>query len=88
MREDGYVMSRHPMHGAEASSSCAALYAPDGTVARPEQERELASAPPAHFNEAQVEQVLWQEFLDHGSSLNNMLNEALRIHWGPAWRIF
>jgi hypothetical protein len=34
---------------------------------------------PAHFNEAQAEQALWQEFRDHDASLNNMLNEALRI---------
>jgi hypothetical protein len=31
---------------------------------------------------------LWQEFRDHGASLNRALNEALRIHGGPAWRIF
>jgi hypothetical protein len=36
--------------------------------------------PPAHFNEAQAEQALWQEFRDHGASLSNALNEALRIH--------
>jgi hypothetical protein len=50
--------------------------------------RGLASAPPAHFNEAQAEQALWKEFRDHGASLNNALNEALRIHTGPAWQIF
>jgi hypothetical protein len=53
-----------------------------------EQELEPASAPPAHFNEAQAEQALWQEFRDHRASLNNALNEALRIHAGPAWQIF
>jgi hypothetical protein len=57
-------------------------------MARPEQEREPASAPPAHFNEAQAEQALWKEFHDHNASLNNALNEALRIHTGPAWKIF
>jgi hypothetical protein len=88
MQEDGCVMPRHPTHGAEPSSSCAALPAPDGTAARPEQEREHASAPPAHFNEAQAEQALWREFCGHGASLNNALNEALRIHAGPAWRVF
>jgi hypothetical protein len=87
MREDGCVMPRHPAHGAEASSSRAALPAPDGTVVRPEQEREHANVPPAHFSEAQAEQALWQEFHDHGASLNNALNEALRIHAGPAWRV-
>jgi hypothetical protein len=55
---------------------------------RLEQEREPASVPPAYFNEAQAEQALWQEFRDHGSSLNNALSEALRIHAGPAWQIF
>jgi hypothetical protein len=54
----------------------------------PEQEREHASAPPAHFSEAQAEQALWQEFRDHGASLNNALNEALRIHAGLAWWVF
>jgi hypothetical protein len=47
-------------------------------VTRLEQELERASAPPAYFNEAQAEQALWQEFRDHGVSLNNALNEALR----------
>jgi hypothetical protein len=69
MREDGCVMPRHPTHGVEASSSRAALPAPDGAAAH-------------------LEQELWQEFRDHGASLNNALNEALRIHTGPAWRVF
>jgi hypothetical protein len=88
MLEDGCVMPRHTTHDAEVSSSHAGLPAPDVTVARPEQEREHASALPAHFNEAQAEQVLWQVFRDHGASLNNALNVALRIHAGPAWQIF
>jgi hypothetical protein len=58
MREDGCVMLRHPTHGVEASSSRATLPAPDGTTTRPEQERERASAPSAHFSEAQAEQAL------------------------------
>jgi hypothetical protein len=33
----------------------------------------------AHFNEVQAEQALWQEFHDHGVSINNALTEALRI---------
>jgi hypothetical protein len=57
-------------------------------VVRPEQEWERVNASPAHFSEAQAEQVLWQEFRDQGSSLNRALNEVLRIHRGPAWRIF
>jgi hypothetical protein len=32
--------------------------------------------------------VLWQEFRDKGASLNRALNEELRIHNGPAWRVF
>jgi hypothetical protein len=57
-----------------------------GPSARPEQEH--ADAPPAHFVEAQAEQGLWQELCDHDASLNRALNEALRIHSGPAWRVF
>jgi hypothetical protein len=88
MREDGCVMPRQPTHDAEASSSRAGLPTPDITVEYLGQEREHASEPPTHFNEAQAEQALWKEFRDHGASLNNTLNEALRIHGGPAWRVF
>jgi hypothetical protein len=88
MREDGCMMPPRLTHGAEASSSCAAIPAPDGVAAHPEQERDRVSAPPAHFCEAQSEQALWQEFCDHGVLLNNVLNEALRIHAGPAWWVF
>jgi hypothetical protein len=88
MREDGRMMPWQPTHDVEAASSRVGLPAPNVTVARLEQEREHASAPPAHFNETQAEQALWQEFRDHGASLNNALNEALRIHAGPAWKIF
>jgi hypothetical protein len=88
MREDGCVMLGRSTHGAEASSSRAALAASGGIAARPEQYRECVNAPPAHFGDAQVEQALWQEFRDHGASLNRALNEALRIHGGPAWRVF
>jgi hypothetical protein len=41
-----------------------------------------------HFADAQEEQQLWEELRDHGASLNRVLNEALRIHDGPAWRVF
>jgi hypothetical protein len=41
-----------------------------------------------HFADAQAEQQLWEELRDHGASLNRALNEALRIHGGPAWRVF
>jgi hypothetical protein len=71
-----------PADGAGASSSRA------GPAARLEQGQEDADALPAHFVEAQAEQGLWQELRDHGTSLNRALNEALRIHSGPAWRVF
>jgi hypothetical protein len=68
-----------PTDGVGASSSRA------GPLARPEQEH--ADAPPTHFVDAQAEQGLWQELRDHGASLNRALNEALRIHSGPTWRV-
>jgi hypothetical protein len=88
MSDDGCVMSGHPADGAKASSSYAVLPASDGAAVRPERERERVIAPPAHFADAQAEQELWQEFRDHGASLDRALNEALRIHSGPAWRVF
>jgi hypothetical protein len=71
-----------PADGAGPSSSCA------GPAARLGQGQEEADAPPAHFVDAQAEQGLWEELRDHGASLNRALNEALRIHSGPAWRAF
>jgi hypothetical protein len=88
MREDGCVMSQHPTHDAEASTSRAVLPAPDVAVAHPEQGLGRGGAPPAHFNEAQAEQALWKEFRDHGASINNALAEVLWVHGGPSWRIF
>jgi hypothetical protein len=41
-----------------------------------------------HFADAQEEQQLWEELRDHGASLNRVLNEVLRIHGGPIWRVF
>jgi hypothetical protein len=65
-------------HGAEASSSRAGRSAPgEGRV----------HDPPA-FADAQEEQELWGELRDYGAALNRALNEALRIHGGPAWRVF
>jgi hypothetical protein len=64
--------------GVEASSS---------RVAPPGWGEEHVDEPPAFAN-AQEEQPLWAELRDHGASLNRVLNEALRIHGGPAWRIF
>jgi hypothetical protein len=88
MREDGCVMSGCPTHDVEASSSRAALPASGGIATRPGQERECVNTSPTHFSEAQAEQALWREFRDHDASLNRAVNEALRIHGGPAWRVF
>jgi hypothetical protein len=43
--------------------------------------------PPA-FADAQGEQELWGELRNHGAALDRALNEALRIHGGPAWHVF
>jgi hypothetical protein len=75
-------------HGAEASASRTILPAPDVTVMRPKRGLGRGGASPAHFDKAQAEQALWQEFRDHCASMNNVLNEALRVHGGPLWRIF
>jgi hypothetical protein len=65
-------------HGVEASSSRAGRSAPvEG----------FAGDPPA-FTDAQGEQELWGELCNHGVALDRALNEALRIHSGPAWRVF
>jgi hypothetical protein len=50
--------------------------------------RGVCRRPPPFFADAQEEQQLWEKLRDHGASLNRALNEALRIHGGPAWRIF
>jgi hypothetical protein len=71
-----------PADSAGASSSRAR------PAARPEQEQEHVGAPLAHFVDAQAEQGLWQKLYDHSASLNRVLNEALQIHSGPAWRVF
>jgi hypothetical protein len=68
-----------PGHGAEASSSRAGP---------PASGEERVDEPASHFADAQEEQQLWEEVRDHGASLNRALNEALRIHGGPAWRVF
>jgi hypothetical protein len=88
VRDDGGAAPGCPADGVEASSSRAALPASGGPAAHPEQERERTGAPPAHFAEAQAEQVLWQVLHDHDASLNRALNEALQIRTGPAWRVF
>jgi hypothetical protein len=64
--------------GAEASSSCAGHSTPvEGRV-----------GDPTAFADAQGEQELWGELRNHGTVLDRALNEALRIHGGPAWRVF
>jgi hypothetical protein len=88
VRDDNGATLGCPAGGVGASSSLAALPTSGGPAAHPEQERERAGAPQAHFVEAQAEQELWQELRDRGALLNRVLNEALRIHNGPAWRIF
>jgi hypothetical protein len=77
-RRDGHMVAGGRGHGTEASSSRASRSAPgEGRV----------DEPPA-FADAQEEQQLWGELRDHGAALNRALNEALRIHGGPAWRVF
>jgi hypothetical protein len=75
-------------YGTEASSSRTGLPASGGHAASPERGRERVDAPSPHFADAHAEQELWEELRDHGTSLNRALNEALRIHGGPAWRVF
>jgi hypothetical protein len=65
-------------HGAEASSSRAGHSA---------QVEGIADDPPA-FADTQGEQELWGELRNHGAMLDRALNEALRVHGGPAWRVF
>jgi hypothetical protein len=65
-------------YSTEASSSRASRPAPvEGPV----------GDPPA-FADAQGEQELWGELRSHDATLDRALNEALRIHGGPAWRVF
>jgi hypothetical protein len=47
----------------------------------------VAGDPPA-FADTQGEQELWEEIQRHGATLDRALNEALRVHGGPAWRVF
>jgi hypothetical protein len=77
-RRDGHIVAGGRGHGAEASSSRAGHPAPgEGRV----------DSPPT-FADALEEQGLWEVLRDHGAALNRALNEALRIHDGPAWRVF
>jgi hypothetical protein len=79
-RWNGHMVARGPRHCAEASSFHAGPPASG--------EERVDALPPPHFADAQEEQQLWEELHDHGASLNQVLNEALRIHGGPAWCVF
>jgi hypothetical protein len=77
-RREGHMVAGGRGHGAEASSSRAGHSAPvEG----------FTDDPPA-FADAQGEQELWGELRNHGATLDRALNEALRVHGGPAWRVF
>jgi hypothetical protein len=77
-RWDSHMVVGGRGHDAEASSSRA------GPSASGEGRVDESPA----FADAQEEQQLWGELRDHGAALNRALNEALRIHGGPAWRVF
>jgi hypothetical protein len=87
-RWDGRMVFGRPRDGAEASSSRAGLPASGGPAASPGRGWERVDAPSPHLAHTEAEQELWEELRDHGTSLNRALNEALRIHGGPAWRVF
>jgi hypothetical protein len=65
-------------HDTEASSSRAG---------HPAQVEGIVDDPPA-FADAQREQELCGELRSHGATLDRALNEVLRVHGGPAWRVF
>jgi hypothetical protein len=77
-RRDGHMVAGGRGHGAKASSSRAGHSA---------QVEGIVDDPPA-FADAQGEQELWGELRSHGATLDRALNEALRVHGGPAWRVF
>jgi hypothetical protein len=77
-RREGHMVSGGQGHGVEASSSRAGHSA---------QVEGIAGDPPA-FADAQGEQEIWGELRSHGSTLDRALNEALRVHGCPAWRVF
>jgi hypothetical protein len=77
-RHEGHMVAGDRGHGAEASSSRAGHSA---------QVEGVAGEPPA-FADARGEQELWGELQSHGATLNRALNEALRVHGGPGWRVF
>jgi hypothetical protein len=77
-RREGHMVAAGRGCGAEASSSRAGHSA---------QVEGAAGDPPA-FADTQGEQELWGELRSHGATLDRALNEALRVHGGPAWRVF
>jgi hypothetical protein len=87
-RWDGHMVAGGSRHGAEASSSRAGRPASSDPATNLGQGQERVDAPPPHFADAQEEQQLWEELRGHSASLNRTLNEALRIHGGPAWDVF
>jgi hypothetical protein len=78
-------MSQRPAHDAEASTSRVAPPVSKVAASQLEQGLHRLGVPPALFDEAQA---LWQEFCDHGASINNALTEALRLHGGSSFRLF
>jgi transposase InsO family protein len=82
------MVAGNSRHGAEASLSRAGRPASSDPAASLGQGQERVDASPPHFADAQEEQQLWEELRGHGASLNRVLNEALRIHDGRAWRVF
>jgi hypothetical protein len=77
-RHDGHMVAGGRGRGTEASSSRAG---------HSDQVEGVAGDPPA-FADVQGEQELWEELQRHGATLDCALNEALRVHGGPAWRVF
>jgi hypothetical protein len=77
-RREGHMVAGGRGHGAEASSSRAGHSA---------QVEGAAGDQPA-FADAQEEQELWGELRSHGAMIDRALNEALRVHGGPAWHVF
>jgi hypothetical protein len=77
-RREGHMVAGGRGHGAEASSSRVGRYAHVEGV---------AGDPPA-FADAQGEQELWGELRIHGATLDRALDEVLRVHGGPVWRVF
>jgi hypothetical protein len=81
-------MSQRLKHDAEASTSRATPPAPDVAVSQLEQGLHRPGVPRVLLDEVQAEQALWQEFCEHGASLNAALTEALRLHGGPSFQLF